>query len=452
MAVSAQPVLRRRVIAAVLAGVAALSLIALPVVGLLRIDRTTADSHRYTTIVAIADSLGVNLLQLVTGPLARYGEAPSEATRTESAAAIALVRGQLTELERERDRAAALGLGEALDLYIAKASAVVGHAETFQADIDGGATTETAPATSLVVAAASELLAAQGEFALANGPVRLKLDHDRRDALREAQLLLGVAVVMAAGGLGALVLVDARRITRVFSTQEARRETAERLAAHRADVVNLASHELRSPLTVLTLSTDLLRSTAGTRQDGEIAGLAEDAHTAAMRCEALVSELLDLGRIDADRLQLHVGATPLIPAITDVAVLSEARHGAHPLLISGADEVRVNADPDRLRIILRNLIDNAFKYSPPGSDVRVDVQEWEGRVRIDVRDEGAGIPEDQRERVFGRFERLSATEHLPGVGIGLYLSRELARRMDGDLRCESSEDGAAFQLELPQAG
>jgi signal transduction histidine kinase len=417
----------------------------------MRIDSTTADSHRYTRIATAADALGVGVLQLVTGSLARFGAEPNEDTRADAVNSLNVLKGQLAQLDREREAARHLGMGEALDAYIERAGAVLGYTDSFVSEIDRGATTATAPSTTLVVGAATELLAAQGQFSLAIGPVRSELDEDRRHAVRDAQVLLVFAALLAGAGLGALVLVDSRRIQRLFSNQEARRENAERLAAHRGDVVNMASHELRSPLTVLTLSTDLLRATASGRQDVEMAGLAEDAHTAAMRCEALVSELLDLGRIDADRLQLRMGATPLVPALNDVAALSEARHGAHPLLISGADEVRVNADPDRLRIILRNLIDNAFKYSPPGSDVHVKVEEWEGRVRIDVRDEGAGIPEDQRERVFQRFERLSATDHLPGVGIGLYLSRELARRMDGELRCGPSDVGASFLLELQEA-
>jgi signal transduction histidine kinase len=452
MAMSAQPLLRKRALGAVLAGIGALSLLALPVVGLMRIDDTTSESHRYTNIVAGADTLGVTLLQLVIGPLARYGADPSDQTRAPAVAALTSARDQLNSLAVEAEAAKRLDIGGALETYTEKARLAVELCETFLAEIDGGATTETASSTEATVAATTDLLAAQGQFALAVGPVRQELDEARRESLREAQWLLVVAAVVAAAVLGGLLLLDARRITSLFSRQEARRETAERMAAHRGDVVNMASHELRSPLTVLTLSTDLLRSTAGGRQDAEMAGLAEDAHTAALRCEALVSELLDLGRIDADRLQLRLGATPLMPALNDVVVLSEARHGSHPLLISGADEVRVNADPERLRIILRNLIDNAFKYSPPGSDVHVEVEEWEGRVRIDVRDEGSGIPEGQRERVFQRFERLSATEHLPGVGIGLYLSRELARRMDGELTCAPSTDGATFQLELPQAG
>ena len=349
------------------------------------------------------------------------------------------------------DEAARLGMDENLAPYIDSARAVLDSGEAFIAEIESGAAMETAPSRDLTVAAASNLLRSQGQFAFDISPVRLRLDQDRRDALREGQILLGAAVAVAVVTLVSLLVVDTRRIQDMFVRQEQRRETAERLAAHRGDVVNLASHELRSPLTVLTLSTDVLRGTANERNDPELSELANDAHTAALRCEALISELLDLGRIDADRLNLKMGATPLAPALQDAARLSEATHGVHPLIINGAEDVRVNADPERLRVILRNLIDNAFKYSPTGSDVQVEVAEWEGRVRIDVRDHGTGVAEADRDRIFQRYQRLTATEHLPGVGIGLYLSRELARRMDGDLRCAPSDDGARFQLELPQA-
>jgi signal transduction histidine kinase len=129
--------------------------------------------------------------------------------------------------------------------------------------------------------------------------------------------------------------------------------------------------------------------------------------------------------------------------------MSTAHHGPRDVHISGDQLTPVSADPDRLKVILRNLVDNAFKYSPADSGVFISISQFEDRVRIDVQDEGAGVPEEFRERIFERFERLGTPAHASGVGIGLFLSRELARRMDGDIRCEPSERGARFELELP---
>ncbi len=435
----------------VLAAAGCTGLVLLPVVGLIQIDRTTSESHHYTRILSGTDQLGTRLLQLVTGSLARYGASGTAETRAEAVEALRLAREQYGEIEGQFANAQALGIDESLGGHLAKAKAVMDLADQFVAEIDGGARTANAPTRQPIVAAAGALLTSQGEFALAISPTRVQLDEQQRDSLREAQVLLGGAVAIAVVTLGTLLLLDNRRVAQVFAAQETRRESAEKLAAHRADVVNMASHELRNPLTVLTLSTEMMRRAAESGTDPLMADLAGDAHVAALRCEALVNELLDLGRLDADRLQLKMGSTALLPALNDAVAMSAAHHGVHPLLISGAESTRVSADPDRLRVILRNLIDNAFKYSPPGSNVHVHVEKWEDKVRIEVKDEGLGIPEADRERIFQRFERATSTAHVPGVGIGLYLSRELARRMDGELRCSSSDAGAAFSLELQHA-
>ena len=441
--------LRRRSVALVVAAAALSSLVILPVVGLVRIERTTSRSHEFTQVSASLDQLTNGLVRAVTGPFATYGNTRTASSRTESEQAIATARSLIADIERREMAVADWGLTVQVENHLNQARVIADGAESFLEEIDGGATVANAPSTRAVVGATNALLASQGQVGIAASPVRLELNEERRNSVREAQYLLGASVVVALLGLGALIVLDHRRVVGYFATQDARRESAERLAAHRADVVNMASHELRNPLTVLTLSTDLMSRAASQRSDTEMTELAVDAHVAALRCQSLVNELLDLGRLDADRLQLRLGATPLLPALNEAVAMSAAHHGERDVTLAGDTDLRVSADGDRLKIILRNLVDNAFKYSPPGTPVFVTVGEWEGRVRIDVQDEGRGIPEAYRERIFQRFERLNPADHVSGVGIGLYLSRELARRMDGDLRCSESERGAAFRLELP---
>jgi signal transduction histidine kinase len=197
------------------------------------------------------------------------------------------------------------------------------------------------------------------------------------------------------------------------------------------------------------MASELLVREAEKLNRPELSGLAEDARVAAWRCNALVNELLDLGRLDADRLQLRTGTTALAAPLSEAIAMARAHHGPRELRIEGRLDAAVLADPERLKVILRNLVDNAFKYSPTESLVSVTVSEGEDRVRLDIRDEGVGVPKELRERIFQRFERLSAPEHVSGVGIGLFLSRELARRMNGEIRCRDAERGAAFELELP---
>src|SRR5207248_8741710 len=114
----------------------------------------------------------------------------------------------------------------------------------------------------------------------------------------------------------------------------------------------------------------------------------------------------------------------------------------------------VAADPDKLRQVLTNLVDNAIKYSPDGGTVRVDVKRLGRSVVFSVRDEGLGIPLAEQSRIFEKFYRLDPelTRGVGGTGLGLYISRELVRHMDGRLTVVSREgEGSIFRVELPIA-
>jgi signal transduction histidine kinase len=115
---------------------------------------------------------------------------------------------------------------------------------------------------------------------------------------------------------------------------------------------------------------------------------------------------------------------------------------------------RIAADPDKVRQVLGNLVDNAVKYSPDGGTIRVGVERAGRNVRFVVRDEGLGIPQGDRERVFEKFYRLdpNLTRGVGGTGLGLYICRELVARMDGRMTVESNGSrGSAFAVELPVA-
>ncbi len=115
---------------------------------------------------------------------------------------------------------------------------------------------------------------------------------------------------------------------------------------------------------------------------------------------------------------------------------------------------QVAADPDKLRQILTNLIDNAIKYSPDGGRVEVELGRSGGRVRFRVTDEGLGIPPAEQDRIFEKFFRLdpNLTRGVGGTGLGLYISRELVTRMNGRIWVDSDgRTGSSFFLELPIA-
>src|SRR6185503_16087340 len=184
-------------------------------------------------------------------------------------------------------------------------------------EVAAGARTPLISSAPTVSSQARALVPSQAQFSDAAAPAALRLDQERRDSMREAQILLFVALAVAVAAFISLGIIDTRRVGRLFARESARREDAEHAAAQRADVVNMASHELRNPLTIMMLTTGMLADAAAERGDAELAMLAADARTAAARSEVPVDELLDLGRIDADRLELAPRSTPVRAAVDD---------------------------------------------------------------------------------------------------------------------------------------
>ncbi|HEY2560655.1 MAG TPA: ATP-binding protein [Caldimonas sp.] len=194
------------------------------------------------------------------------------------------------------------------------------------------------------------------------------------------------------------------------------------LDSQRAFVAD-AAHELRSPLTALKLQLELLRR-AGDAEASEAARLAIGEGIA--RASRLVEQLLALARSEPDAV-LPVERVDLIAiarqAIDDSAAFAGSRAATIALVAEGQRFVK--GDPIALNLLVRNLVDNAARYSPPGSRVEVRVQELAGKVVLEVDDSGPGIPEGERERVFDRFyRRAEATES--GSGLGLAIVRSVA--------------------------
>lgn len=206
------------------------------------------------------------------------------------------------------------------------------------------------------------------------------------------------------------------------------------------------SHELRTPLTSVLGFAEVLRS-MDDGADEEREGLLEIIATEAVDLSNIVEDLLVAAR--AELGQLSVMDVP-VDVHAQAAQVIEGRHGSacDVEMPERPDRpVRGRGDPERVRQILRNLVTNAERYG--GERIRVEVDEHPDRVLVRVCDNGGGLPDGIRDRVFDRYYKARADSSQPGaVGIGLTISRELARMMDGDLYYEHREDWTAFTLEL----
>ena len=231
--------------------------------------------------------------------------------------------------------------------------------------------------------------------------------------------------------------------------------------------LSMASHELRTPLTAVSGFIQVARrrmqravdqndATTDWRQEATRASeTLELAQRQARRLARLVDELLDVSRLQLGRVELHVGELDLVRTVRDVVERMRLLTSTHTFEVeTDTESASIFADPDRIDQVFENLIGNAVKYSPPGSAIGVTVQRVGDDVHVAVSDQGIGISRDELDRIFNIFYRSPDPRagHVGGLGLGLYISREIVTRHDGRLWAESRETGGStFHVSLPLA-
>ena len=224
----------------------------------------------------------------------------------------------------------------------------------------------------------------------------------------------------------------------------------------RSDFVATVSHELRTPLAAIYGAALTIRrpdlDLDQELHDHLLQVIADESD----RLASIVEDLLIASHLDSGKIRLAIADCD--PA--DLVTASSRPPGIHvPSNVQLVVEVepklpRVRADPNQLRQVIGNLVDNAVKYSPEGGEVRVAAAANGGTVRFSVSDSGLGIPASEQRRIFEKFYRLdpNMTRGIGGTGLGLYISSELVRRFDGRIWVDSREgEGSTFHVELPTA-
>ena len=225
----------------------------------------------------------------------------------------------------------------------------------------------------------------------------------------------------------------------------------------RTEFVSTVSHELRTPLAAIYGAAMTLRRSDVDLDDDQRAKLLDVVSGEADRLARTVNDILWASRLDSDSLQVAVQNCEPLSLVHDVMQAQEVHlDRAHELVLTAEPGLPlVVGDPDKVGRVLINLVDNAVKYSPDGGRVTVAVTRTASHVRFSVTDEGLGIPPAELRRVFEKFYRLdpNMTRGVGGTGLGLYICRELVRRMDGRIWVESEGlgRGSTFSVELPAA-
>jgi signal transduction histidine kinase len=290
-------------------------------------------------------------------------------------------------------------------------------------------------------------------------------------ATRRIEALAATTSAVRAGDLGARTEVSGEdeiaRLQANFNAMAAdlersvaelrnERDAIGRLLTDRRELIASVSHELRTPLATLSgyLESALAHwdesATPALRQDLEImSGEAERLHR-------LIDDLFTLSRAEVGRLPLHIEPTalgPLLRRIVEAAAPLAWNRGRVELVLHDLGEPPpVLVDPERLEQIVRNLITNAVRHTPPGGLVLVSADSAAGQLEIQVRDTGEGIDPAELPLIWDRFYRASNARDQAGAGVGLALVKELTEAMGGSVAVESTPgEGSSFTVRLPMA-
>ncbi|WP_257458169.1 sensor histidine kinase [Archangium lipolyticum] len=212
------------------------------------------------------------------------------------------------------------------------------------------------------------------------------------------------------------------------------------------------AHDLRNPLNVLKLSVQILLRAPELPPPEKVRESLVRLSTQLDRLERMVGDLLEQTRIEAGNLELRLEDSDLRVLVTEVVELHRPSSQQHRIELTVPDmPVPVRGDPTRLSQVLTNLLNNAIKYSPRGGLVRVLLTQSQDEVLLSVSDEGVGIPPDEYEHIFEPFRRSKGSSaEIPGIGLGLSVSRRIVRAHGGDIEVVSQVGaGSTFRVRLP---
>lgn len=262
-----------------------------------------------------------------------------------------------------------------------------------------------------------------------------------------ASFAVGLATVMVFLGALVVLLVAALRVNAQMRAREHRLlEEARSANLAKSEMLTRVSHELRTPLSAVVGYAYVLRDGADVLTESDRSEAIRSIAEQSADLSGLIDDLLVSARYELGELTVHLVGTNLK---AQAAQVLEAWYDGSPIAVTG-EAPRAMADPARVRQILRNLISNAHRYG--GSRISVALGGDASIATVQVRDDGKGIPADLRDSVFGAFYRVPKDHvHPSSIGLGLAVSRDLARMMGGDLTYRYESGESVFELELPVA-
>ena len=274
--------------------------------------------------------------------------------------------------------------------------------------------------------------------------------------LRKDGTRFWASVVLTAMRDATGTLLGFAKVTRDLTERRRAEEERIRLAQTqegvrlRDEFLAIASHELRTPLTALQLQLQHLQGRLGDAVPKAVSGL-ERAVRSTSRLSTLIENLLDVSRLVTGQLELHPERLELFSLVNDVTerLRELALQADCPVRLQGDSPIEGTWDRLRLEQVVGNLLSNAFKYAA-GSPVELSVSRARSEAILVITDRGPGIPEQARSRIFDRFERAASMRHYGGLGLGLYVAREIVEAHGGNISVHGPpEGGVRFTICLP---
>ncbi|MGH2472472.1 MAG: ATP-binding protein [Candidatus Limnocylindria bacterium] len=256
-----------------------------------------------------------------------------------------------------------------------------------------------------------------------------------------------------------------RRIDEATAELKERYEQLKELDRMKSQFLSIASHELKTPITAMSGFLQVALRRVKRLGDGDAAapvaeglrGITEQlevVYRQTGKLARLVDELLDVSRIQTGRIEFRYGDVDLSELANEVATRMQLTTTTHEISVRRDSQNLVTADRDHLEQVLNNLVTNAIKYSPSGGPITIEVRpDEDGGVRLSVADEGIGIPDRELDAIFGLFYRSPdrAARDAAGMGLGLYISKEIVVRHGGRIWAESGgAKGSVLNVVIPR--
>lgn len=227
-------------------------------------------------------------------------------------------------------------------------------------------------------------------------------------------------------------------------------EEVQQLNSKKDEFIGLASHELKTPITSIKGYLQIIERNADNWERNK--SFISKTHSQVDKLAGLINDLLNVSKIETGKLPFNFTKYNMVNLVQEVSELMHYSNNTHRIELSVPErELMVTADRQRIEQVIINLIGNAIRYSPNADMVKVELYEIGDRIKVSVQDFGIGIEENHLERIFSRFYRVDElAAHMSGLGIGLYISKEIIDRHGGQLSVVSDPGkGSTFSFEIP---